>query len=226
MYLARAILNTASREVRRDLADPVHLHRTIMRFFPDALGESPRKAAGVLHRIDRDDKRGEVVLFMQSVAQPDFSKGPPHYFAAASPERGSNPQLREVSNERETIHNGDDFFFRLRANATRRVLTKTQSDGQRRNGTRVPVRGDEARLAWLQRRGELGGFRVVAARVFESSPAKGHAKDAVLTFGAANYEGHLVVEHSERFQRTLADGIGPGKAFGFGLLSLRKAVRG
>src|SRR5690606_26826105 len=140
MYLARGVLNAASRSVQRDLADPVNLHRTIMRWFPDALGESARKTVGVLHRVDRDQSRDEVVLFVQSLVEADFTKAPAGYFVnrtSGGDNSGTNPQVRAVAKERETISTGSDFFFRLRANATRKILTKTQSDGQRQNGKRV-----------------------------------------------------------------------------------------
>ena len=41
-----------------------------------------------------------------------------------------------------------------------------------------------------------------------------------LRFGAVLFNGRLEVTDAERFQQTLATGIGSGKAFGFGLLSI------
>ena len=44
-----------------------------------------------------------------------------------------------------------------------------------------------------------------------------------MTFGDVVFEGRLVVTDVERFRQALADGIGSGKAFGFGLLSVAPA---
>jgi len=42
----------------------------------------------------------------------------------------------------------------------------------------------------------------------------------LLTFAAVIFEGVLRVEDSQAFREALERGIGPGKAFGFGLLSV------
>ena len=60
MFMARGFLNPVSRAVRVDLADVASLHRTIMRAFPDGTGPSARRAHGVLHRIDEDERRFPV----------------------------------------------------------------------------------------------------------------------------------------------------------------------
>lgn len=44
-----------------------------------------------------------------------------------------------------------------------------------------------------------------------------------LTFGAVQFEGLLEITDVEKFKHTLADGIGSGKAYGFGLLSIAPA---
>jgi len=41
-----------------------------------------------------------------------------------------------------------------------------------------------------------------------------------MTFGAATFEGILEVTDAEKFRQSLKQGIGTGKAYGFGLLSV------
>ena len=41
-----------------------------------------------------------------------------------------------------------------------------------------------------------------------------------MMFRAALLEGTLTVQNTQRFQYALENGIGPAKAFGFGLLSI------
>jgi CRISPR system Cascade subunit CasE len=44
-----------------------------------------------------------------------------------------------------------------------------------------------------------------------------------MTFGDVVFEGRLRVGDAEAFRRALAVGIGSGKAYGFGLLSVARA---
>lgn len=208
MYLARGILNPASREVHRDLADAANLHRTIMRAFPNHAGEMPRQKFGVLHRVDEGRDR---VLLVQSREKPEFRHVPAGYFVGI--------EMRMVGREREGIVAGDRFVFRLRANTTKKIMTKSLLDGTKQNGKRVPVRGDEARLQWLMSKGERGGFRVENVRVIEVPPMRGRAR---MRFAGALFDGVLDVVEPSAFRKALDEGIGHAKAFGFGLLSITR----
>jgi CRISPR system Cascade subunit CasE len=228
MYLARAFLNPVSRAVRADLADVMSLHRTLMRAFPDDSGPSARKQHGILYRVDEDARRGRLVLLVQSATRPDFAPLPAGYIldlgddfdlAAGVPD---NPAVRAVDEERERIGVDDRFAFRLRANTTKKILTKSGPEGERRNGKRVPVRGDDGRLAWLARHAQKGGFAPEDVKVIEV-PARSGGAGRNLTFAGALFEGRLRVTNADAFRTALADGIGPAKAFGFGLLSIQRA---
>jgi CRISPR system Cascade subunit CasE len=121
------------------------------------------------------------------------------------------------------IHPGATFRFRLRANATRRVDTKTGSDGKRRNGKRVPVRGDEGRLAWLTSRLGVHGMRLLGGcDVRPAGTTVGFAAGRARTHEGCLYDGVLEVVDADLARRALAAGIGPAKAYGFGLLSLAR----
>jgi len=55
-------------------------------------------------------------------------------------------------------------------------------------------------------------------------PAEGGAaRRERMTFGDVLFEGRLVVTDADLFRRTLEQGIGSGKAYGFGLLSVARA---
>lgn len=244
MYLSRALLNPVSRAVRADLVDVTSLHRTLMRAFPDDTGPRPREAHGVLFRVDEDARRGRVVLLVQSATRPDFTRLPDGYFldlrddsGFADPGALENPAIRDVDEERARIRAGDCFRFRLRANPTRRIETKSGPDGKRRNGRRVELRDDAARLAWLHRKAAQSGFELYggtddlgASDVWVRKERKltGEKPDAnggrkTLTLAPVLFEGRLRVTDAERFRAALAAGIGSGKAYGFGLLSIAPA---
>ncbi len=51
-------------------------------------------------------------------------------------------------------------------------------------------------------------------------PELQRSRSAGRTFQGVLFEGSLQVVDAEAFRKALAHGIGPGKAFGFGLLSV------
>ncbi len=231
MYLSRLRLDPKSRAVRRDLSDCHDLHRTVMSGFDDGLPEGAARAqAGVLHRVEETD--GALVLYVQSRERPDWSRLPDDYLAADWLD--DNPAVRPLGSAWEGLTAGQELRFRLRANPTRKVDTKTGPDGSRRNGRRVPVVGDEALVAWLARKAQAGGFRLLATRVqgdvadtrvVEARPLRGTRPAAdgaarALTFAAVVFEGRLAITDPDAFRQTLASGIGSAKAYGFGLLSI------
>lgn len=222
MYVTRMFLDTTCRQVRKDKSDPESLHKTVMRLFPDEAGETPRKAFGVLHRID-EAFGDRVMLMVQSAVVPEVVRFPSEYLLRPDndldlAELGitENPAIRDVSAERSAIVAGSRFRFRLRANTTKR-LGIGGDDGNRGVGKRVPVRGDEARIHWLRRRSEKSGFSIVDVSVREVA-----AQGARVRLAGATFDGVLEVTDADTFRQSLATGIGPAKAFGFGLLSVRR----
>lgn len=224
MHLSRLLLNHKSRAVLRDLADSQELHRTVMSAFPqaDTPEEGARKRFGVLHRLELDPRRGRLVLYVQSLERPDWSRLPPDYLLSAP--GLENPATKSVAEAYRALKPGAVLSFRLKANPTRKIDTKTGPDGLRRHGRRVELVQEEDQATWLKRKGEQGGFQVLSARVGGLSKERSrHRGSGVspLTLAGVLFEGHLRVTDPERFlNHSLLRGIGPGKAYGLGLLSL------
>lgn len=222
MYLTRMTLNVQSRAVRRDLTDCHQLHRTMM-----SAGRTARADSGILYRVESDVRTGRVMLYVQSRVQPDWSRLPRDYLIAARPD----PEVKYIAESYEAIRDGMLLAFRLRANPTRKVDTKSGPDGRRRNGRRVPLRTKQEHVQWLIRKGMTGGFAVLDVHcVFEPTELgkKIHASEDKgvgstvyrLVLGSALFDGHLSVTDATTFRTTLEAGIGSGKAYGFGWLSV------
>ena len=233
LFLSRLWLNPKSRLVRRDLGDCHALHRSAMKAFP-VTDKPAREEFGVLYRLEADERRNRLVLLVQSYVAPNWAQlpvdrnGQPYCLAA--------PESKRVEDSFLALRSGRRLLFRLRANPT---YCKSSGKQSGRRGKPLAVFGEENQLAWLQRQGTVGGFRVESARVWPdiSSSDKrapnssvgwqqGH-KDAggnPLTFGAGVFEGELVITDDALFQAALRNGIGRGKAYGFGLLSLAPAA--
>jgi len=242
MYLSRLRLNPRSRAVWRDLADCQAMHRTVMSGFrATQLPGDARAACGVLHRVEVNPRTGAVTLMVQSKEMPDWSWLDGYLLDTTGEE--DNPACKQVDHLYESISHGTVLAFRLRANPTRKIDTKSGPDSVRRNGRRVELSGQKEQIDWLRRKGEQGGFRLLTVRAAPAAPDmatvpnvlampaqkavgdRGGKGGSRMTFGAVLFDGELEVENAEAFRRTLETGIGPGKAYGFGLLSVAPLVR-
>lgn len=136
-----------------------------------------------------------VCILVQSVKKPDWSKLPEKYSVQS---KSFNLQFNY----------GDRFLFRLRANCCRCV-----------DGKRLGIGGEDRQLAWLDDRATFCGFHVLSARARDegmyNSPERRDLK-----FRSVVFDGVLVVNDPTLFKDVLEKGIGHGKAFGFGMISL------
>jgi CRISPR system Cascade subunit CasE len=235
VILSRLFLNPPCREVRRDLADCQEMHRTIMAAFPHVQPDSARSTLAILFRVEQSRAIGLPVLLIQSLIEPQWNHLPPNYLATDAV--AINPDSKDLSAAWELVAAGTVLKFRLRANPTRKIDTKTGSDGVKRNGKRVELRTEDEQIAWLRRKAATGGFEIVSVqasvgvpdiRVTNEAEVRGlrsrEQEKKPLTFASVLFEGKLRVTDKEKFRWTLGSGIGTAKAYGFGLLSIAPAT--
>jgi len=214
MYLSRLILNPRSRRVQREIANPYEMHRTLMRAFPDDLREGDER---VLFRL-QTGRNGALTLLVQSWHPPDWSHLVAREFRSyLQPVGEPNPAVKSFE---LNLAAGQVLAFRLRANPT--VKRKFPNGDHKRVG----IYDEQEQLAWLRRKGESGGFRLLAVRTGGrgevSAKMKRNGKSHTLKLTAVQFDGLLEVTDSGRLRETVRQGIGSGKGFGFGLLSLAK----
>lgn len=229
MYLSRLVLDPRSREAGRDLGDVHQMHRTIMSAFPQVKEQGGARAdLAVLHRLDIDQRGSNVTLLVQSDKEPDWSCLPEGYLLNLDSER-QNPATKAISDALVGLRKGQVLRFRLRANPTKKVDTKSGPDGQRRNGRRVDLRTETQQIDWLSRRADRAGIRLVpvypgnnapAVRVGASEKLRGRTTNRLVTLAGVLFDGLLEVTEPDSLRLAIREGIGPGKAFGCGLLSL------
>lgn len=235
-YLSRLILDPLRRPVRRDLGDAYQLHRTMLRAFPQAPDGVPaREHFGLLYRIEPYERQPNLLrVLVQSALAPDWSKLPEQYLGR-SPDERPNPAVRTIDETYGQLVTGMQLIFRLRANPTRRIGANNAEQGEQWRGKRVELRREDEQLDWLARKGAVGGFRLLhvstqpAVRAVQAAnlekvrgrkPARDNADAMQLRFGAVLFSGQLEITDRDAFVATLEHGIGSGKAFGFGLLSI------
>jgi CRISPR system Cascade subunit CasE len=169
-----------------------------------------------------------------SSAKPDWSGLDANYLLEAE----ENPACKRIGENYAAVENGMKLMFRLRANPTKRVgksdgraNDKFKPSDERKIRRRVEIRTDEDKIAWLKRKGEEAGFRLANVQLKEdvsnvASVEQGKisfsksGNSSLLTFGSVTFEGVLEVTDADKFRESLVQGIGTGKAYGFGLLSI------
>lgn len=219
MYLSRLILNPRSRRVQRELAQPYEMHRSIMHAFRFDLQADEER---VLWRVDEHPRLGAILL-VQSRELPDWT------WLAEDGARGyllpvdePNPAVKPFD-----LHpvEGQALSFRLRANPTKRLGRSAEKNASKRIG----LYDEEEQLAWLARKGEQHGFRVLQAQVSQDGKLKDvdaiHRDDVThkLELLSVRFDGLLQVTDPGKLVAAVEAGIGSGKGFGFGLLSLAPA---
>lgn len=203
MFLSRLVLNARSRQVRREVAEPYQLHRTLMRAF------GPKTASErVLFRLECARDGEPLVVLVQSIGRPDWVcvQATPGYLIQPPESKEFEPCFQE----------GQRLSFRLRANPT-----------VKRAGRRIGLITEEGQLDWLGRKGAAGGFRVVSVLAIDEGMVRGRKADdgrrQELTHLSVRFDGLLQVTDPERLAQAIRAGVGPGKGLGFGLLSLARA---
>jgi CRISPR system Cascade subunit CasE len=216
MMLSRLVLHPLSREVAVCVHDAQRLHQFVQFAFGSSVVGRPRAEHGVLHRLEVDSRVGSLVLYVQSNDAPDWSRLPRGALAEIDE---PNPGVRSLDPVLHQLVSGTVLRFRLRANVTR--CLHLGRDGKSR-GPRVPLRSDDARLAWLVRKGGDAGFEVDPAgiTIVHEGRSTGNRNGSRMTFEGVRFDGWLRIRDADRFRDAVRMGIGPAKAYGFGLLSI------
>ena len=180
---------------------------------------APRNSKdGFLFRIDQS--RGGVQIIVQSALAPNWS----YAFSNFRGVLACEPAVREHA---QRFAADQRLQFRLEANPTRKVDTKSGTDGARRHGRRVAVPAAGC-VDWLRRFEEDGGFRLDPQAVrLDCSAArarKSNDTDSGGSYFSARFEGILTVTDPNAFCRKIASGFGSAKAYGFGLMSVVPAL--
>ena len=226
-----SLLTLPRRASRWQFLQPYQLHQLIWKGFPDL----PRNSETTPFLYRHDEHSAEHCVLVQSVMRPDWS-------AIADGTDAPLAQMREF--DPSVLKSGTRLRFFVRANpVVRRQGYEDRADRKHR-GRHIAVGSDrtqqakrlgvpvdtiptreEQLLAWLQRKGAEGGFDVAYATVGPNHDAlvKRPGGDTPMTFTTVDFDGILVVREPATFAATVANGIGRGKAFGFGLLSVKRA---
>lgn len=205
MHLSRLTLDPSHHAVRRDLADPYQMHRTLTHAFADDALSRPERFLWRVESIDPTAQATRPIVLVQSESPGNWPAIEAHARYFLEP-----PEAKAVDLARLVVQ-GAQLRFRLRANPTR-------FSGGKRWGL---FREDE-QLAWLERKAEQGGFALDHAAVHgrERVSVQQNRTGQRMTFDCAQFEGVLHVVDPVRSLAAISGGIGAAKSMGFGLLSV------
>lgn len=193
MFLSEVLINSRNAMGRQDLASPYELHRTLSSGFPD--GGRPR----ILFRQETNGPR----VMMLSVEEPSFEKALACGRMLFVRSKVFEPKLAA----------GQQLRFRLLANPTK----KTREGG--RGALTVP--GEQ--MAWLAKKGEQHGYRLLSAHIVREEVWKtARPEGRAMTHLAVDFHGLLDVTDGDALGEALRSGIGSAKAFGFGMLCVAR----
>lgn len=210
MYLSRVELDETRRSTMRALAAPQKLHGAVESAFP---GGRRRR----LWRLDR--LGGKLYLLLLSEDMPDLTVlsgqfGPTHQPGSA--------ETRDYTQLLERIRPGSIWQFRLTANPTKSCARTGQPDARGKVFAHCTVEYQEK---WLLDRAEKHGFQLVPDSFSVTASrwlhfAKGNERGRQVSLIAVTYEGVLQVTDVQLFQNLLTNGLGRGKAYGLGLMTV------
>ena len=205
MYLSRVELDLTRRSTMAALAAPQKLHGAVESAFA---GERRRR----LWRLDRLGER--LYLLLLSEDAPELSGMVEQFGTGAAAEtRSYDPLLQRVEP-------GSCWQFRLTANPTR---SKKDSADHTARGTLKPCYLEVEQEEWLWAQAAKHGFAVSEGSFAVTRKQTYHFKKngtRPVTLLAVTYEGVLQVTNPEAFKALLCEGVGRGKAYGLGLMTI------
>jgi CRISPR system Cascade subunit CasE len=200
-YLSRVRVDKGE-AARLRLGDTYAWHQQLWRVFPREDG-APRD---FLFRLD--DRRGTFRVLVLSPEPPTV------------PDWGS----WEVKAVADSFLSHDRYAFQIRANPTIKRVVRDAAGGRKKNGRRTGIYDPQELNAWIRQKALQSGIEIIDC---SAGPAihgyfvkKGQRGKHI----AVDFQGLLRVADRAAFEEAFRTGIGPAKAFGFGLLMLQPAA--
>jgi CRISPR system Cascade subunit CasE len=193
------------------------------------------------------DQQKRNFLFRQEIEQEQLSpdsdpRGLPLFYVLSEEPPTNVPGLLQAETKTliPKLRQGDRLAYRLRANPTiarkqagrdrsvrHDVLMDAKKQCQQAGVTKaadVQAQMNKAASTWLMQRAENAGFELAAEP--QISGYRQHAirrKGQEIRFSSIDYEGVLTVLAPEQFAEILYRGLGRSRAFGCGLMLIRRA---
>ena len=247
MLLTRIYLDPHRRGARKLMRSRQTMHAAVLNCFPP--GSLDAAAARVLWRLDRPATRSghplqgspAYALFISSPVPPD----PSHIVETAGYDTDGGVVVRELDGFLDRLEAGQRWGFRLCVNPTFRDKGQLDRAGRKKVLAHVT---QEQQTKWVLDRAERCGFKILESadlggelpvledsqgqRVdgknllingVERSLVEFRRSNGLVRLSIATFEGVLEVSDPQALRYAVVNGIGRGKAYGCGLLTLARA---
>ena len=223
--LTRITPNLSSRRVRAVFANAGEIHRLLIDLASHDLGpapvDDPRQRVGLLFRLE-ETHEGPVLL-VQSHRRLALERLP----ARLGPDFGQTAE-RDLTPFLDKLTKGQELRYRLAAAPSKR-LGKSEKNAERlgkpagskaRAYTR-PLFGADAEQWWRERADRYGlDLREVAVSGAAPALDPGRGGRRNVRHHVSRFDGHATVTDPDALRQAVLEGVGRGKSFGCGLLSL------
>ncbi len=194
MYLSKVFLQP------KQLNNAHEWHKALWTLFPNL---ERGTCAPFLFRIERMNLAKGADLLVQSDRLPEKYSD----IARVLAHKPWQPQFRQ----------GQTLTFSLRANPTKKI--RDQNNRERK--IRVPLIKEEEQESWLRRK--LGDVGDVQELGIQKHPPiyfrKGSRAGKIIP---VSFDGILKVQNPDALRQIWESGVGPAKAFGFGMLMIKR----
>lgn len=208
MYLTRVKLDISKRETQLAMSASGRFHGAIERAFEQKQNRN-------LWRIDK--LRGEYYILILSEEVPNLKD-----FMEQFGDSKSSAETKEYEVLLNKITDHSVWHFRMVANPTHCVKTKSG------RGKVMAHVTPEHQMEWLKTKAAANGFELVddncfvLANEWKNFYKKVSGKDMRVRLMLASFEGILRVTDVDAFRKALISGIGRGKAYGAGMLTVSR----
>ncbi|MET9483301.1 type I-E CRISPR-associated protein Cas6/Cse3/CasE [Streptomyces sp. NPDC006638] len=218
LWLTRIVPLPYSREARRYLSGSdqgIRLHQRILQMFPDGVQGPARLSFGVLFRAEETPCGPQILL--QSQMEPDASRLPDAY---------GSVQTRSLETLLSKLHKGMVVNYRCVANPVRKPRATA---GETRKRPPVVALSGNAAVEWWERQSNAGGLEPLHISALPLASVRGDRRSQGPTakqriqHARTQFDGTARILDAELLREKLATGIGRGKAYGCGLLSIAPA---
>lgn len=227
MYFSRLAINPQRRQAKHLMVDARAMHAAVEAGFPPGMRSQETRN---LWRLDRMEH--EAVLYVVSQQRPDLR----HVQEQAGWE-SAPAQYTDYGRFLGSIQRGQRYSFRLAANPVKRQFVA----GDR--GRILPHVTEEQQTEWLMTRAEGWGFTVRPVHPVDGAAQDGanvlpdvrvvHRNDGrfrkvddsgarTVTQRQVTFTGSLEVVDAGKLRESLTRGMGRGKAYGLGLMTLAR----
>lgn len=207
MYLSQVEIDVQNRRKIRDLSHLGAFHNWVEQSFPDELDKEIRTRK--LWRIDK--LKGRHYLLIVSPAKPDLKLLERYGVSGSAKTKSYDTFL-------STLEEGMRVRFRVTLNPVIAVKDATSPRGKTKPHVTL-----EHQMQFLLERDEKNGFALtendfsIVERSYE--PLK-KANERTIQLSKATYEGVLTITDKNQFIKTLTEGFGKKKAYGFGMMTV------